>query len=507
MTTEILEGSTMKGFIDPYFFITPFGLWKLWSFIDVHAGPGFLKKDCLYFYKEGLQNICKSSKFDDEQKTMAKNLIDTYKADKNRLKLLANTARSANSTLYTTFTQADVSVSCYKTPEKQITTDHDISPIEPNPFIVESSQGRKHDLEDESNSEEEYDAEQIIVCGKSISWLVDGINIRDKLTEYQEIGLPKMRPEYYDVILFTDKNQDMFLGALEENIVVQMHNDIKRNDEGTKCDIEENIKSFLNNIIVRDINKTKENLKLRKNVESFEKDFALIELMEDVNVLLEDMSEGSFIVMVLAPILNKFFMRNKKIWYPKYGETCLKANAEDHNSQKTDNERRSPGKKIDTIIILKEDNEEFSVTEVSGPPNKNDWSHFVGDRLKIAKMLKTLMNRFAKLRPGSDIRMVRLYGMQLYLCQVIIYEFQLKYSEIYTMEEVLKFPLPKTWKDMKNAHESIIGFLRYERLLSESSTSIGDFLWTDGDGEAFQGMTTRMIHSPKSKRTNKKIRV
>ncbi|CAG8663412.1 6576_t:CDS:2, partial [Funneliformis mosseae] len=447
MTTEISEG-TMKGFIDPYFFTTPFELWSLCSFIDAHVGPGFSKKDCLYFYKEGLQNICKSSEFDDEQKTMAKKLIDTYKADKkksdmlqNRLKLLANTARSANSTLYTTFTQADVSVSCYKTPERQITIDHDILPIE-----------------DESNFEEEYDAEQTIVCGKSISWLVGGINIRDKLTEYQETGLPKTRPEYYDVILFTDKNQDTFLGTLEENTVMQMRNDMRRKDEGTKCDIEENIKSFLNNIIVRDINKTKENLKLRKNVESFEEDFALffinhmIELMEDVNVLLEDMSEGSFIVIFLAPILNKIFMKNKKIWYPKYGETCLKANAEDLNSQKADNERRSPGKNIDTIF-----------------------------------MLKTLINRFAKLRPGSDIIMVRLYGMQLYLCQVIIYEFQLKYSEIYTMEEVLKFPLPKTWKDMKNAHESIIGFLRYERLLSKSSTSIGDFFVDRWRWRSFSG--------------------
>ncbi len=113
------------------------------------------------------------------------------------------------------------------------------------------------------------------MCGKSISWLVGGINIRDKLTEYQETGLPRTRPEYYDVILFTDKNQDMFLGTLEENTVMQMRNDMRRKDEGTKCDIEEKIKSFLNNIIVRDINKTKENLKLRKNVESFEKDFAL----------------------------------------------------------------------------------------------------------------------------------------------------------------------------------------------------------------------------------------
>ncbi|CAG8746839.1 17992_t:CDS:1, partial [Acaulospora morrowiae] len=33
------------------------------------------------------------------------------------------------------------------------------------------------------------------------------------------------------------------------------------------------------------------------------------------------------------------------------------------------------------------EDKEFSVTEVSGHPMKNDWAHFKGDRMKIAKML------------------------------------------------------------------------------------------------------------------------
>ncbi|CAI2199030.1 19452_t:CDS:2, partial [Funneliformis geosporum] len=116
------------------------------------------------------------------------------------------------------------------------------------------------------------------------------------------------------------------------------------------------------------------------------------------------------------------------------------------------------------------------------------------DRMKIVKMLKTLMNRLAELRPNSDIREIKLYAMQSYLHELIIYEFRLKYAEIYTMIEVLRFPFPKTWKDMNEAYEVVMGLLKYERLLSSSSEEIQDFLWSKCKDS--QIMTTRMIYSP-----------
>ncbi|CAB4404232.1 unnamed protein product [Rhizophagus irregularis] len=97
-----------------------------------------------------------------------------------------------------------------------------------------------------------------------------------------------------------------------------------------------------------------------------------------------------------------------------------RASADDQNSQKRDEERRSSGRKIDAIVIIKEEKEEFSVTEISGPPAQKDWSHFTGDRMKIVKMLKTLMNRmnrYAMLCLNSDIRIVKLYGMQFTVSQ------------------------------------------------------------------------------------------
>ncbi|GBC46156.2 hypothetical protein GLOIN_2v1848412 [Rhizophagus irregularis DAOM 181602=DAOM 197198] len=96
----------------------------------------------------------------------------------------------------------------------------------------------------------------------------------------------------------------------------------------------------------------------------------------------------------------------KKIGMSSMGR---RASADDQNSQKRDEERRSSGRK--------EEKEEFSVTEISGPPAQKDWSHFTGDRMKIVKMLKTLMNRYAMLCLNSDIRIVKLYGMQFTVSQ------------------------------------------------------------------------------------------
>ena len=49
--------------------------------------------------------------------------------------------------------------------------------------------------------------------------------------------------------------------------------------------------------------------------------------------------------------------------------------------------------------------------------------------------------------------------MNLFYSKLTIYEFQLKYAEIYTMEEILTF---KTWTDMVKAHETVMGLLKYE---------------------------------------------
>ncbi|CAG8505417.1 7996_t:CDS:2 [Paraglomus occultum] len=242
---------------------------------------------------------------------------------------------------------------------------------EPNPFIS-YSQDRKHDREpeEEDDTEEEYNADQTIIGGGNVSWIVNGLDIRKKLTEYQlERNLPKSKPEYYDVIFFHAKDKNSFLETLEKDTVQQMLKDIS--EEEKEMQNEQEIKSLLSKIIVRDMNKVKNTVQQYKNCNnSFERGFTLnfvdhmIKLIEGTNLLLEPLSEGTYIVSVLGPILDQIFIKHKEDWRTKYGETCLKANAKECNAQKEDDNRRSPGKKIDVIITLKEEDEEFSVVFV-----------------------------------------------------------------------------------------------------------------------------------------------
>ncbi|CAG8796197.1 1883_t:CDS:2, partial [Gigaspora rosea] len=51
---------------------------------------------------------------------------------------------------------------------------------------------------------------------------------------------------------------------------------------------------------------------------------------------------------------------------------------------------------------------------------------------------------------------------------------------------------------------TIVGFLKYQLLLAESTKTIQEFLWSEGSKiEPFKNLTTRMIHTP----TKEKYRV
>src|SRR5688572_10886952 len=84
--------------------------------------------------------------------------------------------------------------------------------------------------------------------------------------------------------------------------------------------------------------------------------------------------------------------------------------------EKDDEEDRTPGRKIDVIWSMKPTDLEFSICEVSGPPNKQDHMHFFKDKIKIGKMLKVIINRIVRKYGCRNVKLcsLKIYGLQFY---------------------------------------------------------------------------------------------
>ncbi|CAI2201611.1 13770_t:CDS:2, partial [Funneliformis geosporum] len=122
-------------------------------------------------------------------------------------------------------------------------------------------------------------------------------------------------------------------------------------------------------------------------------------------------AEYQYIISFIAPICKILFKDLLHLSFD-WGETALKCSSILLNKSQRDDDRRSPSSKIDTIIKLMELNLEFSVVEVSGSPSSPDHSHYIGDRNKVAKNLKIILN-FIRTRYYGDFqefRKIKVYG-------------------------------------------------------------------------------------------------
>lgn len=99
------------------------------------------------------------------------------------------------------------------------------------------------------------------------------------------------------------------------------------------------------------------------------------------------------------------------------GDQSLPATKEEEQRAQRDNERRSKGNAPDAIVNLTHLDIAFCLVEVTGPPNTNDHSHFLGDRIKLAKNLKSMLKRIRRQSRGGDEEIfanIKLYGIQVY---------------------------------------------------------------------------------------------
>ncbi|CAO3681726.1 unnamed protein product [Rhizopus stolonifer] len=102
-------------------------------------------------------------------------------------------------------------------------------------------------------------------------------------------------------------------------------------------------------------------------------------------------NEYSFIIDYLSRIISIIFDIQSDLWNYKWGETKLGASKEEENRAKNDDDKRSVGASIDGIIYSPKLNLDILLLEVSDPMHKENYSHFLKDRLKIAKNLKKIL--------------------------------------------------------------------------------------------------------------------
>lgn len=102
-------------------------------------------------------------------------------------------------------------------------------------------------------------------------------------------------------------------------------------------------------------------------------------------------NEYSLIIDYLNRVIRIMFDVHYSLWMYKWGETKLTASKEEANLAKNDDDKRAVGASIDGIIYSPNLDLDLLLLEVSGPMNKVDHTHFLKDRIKIAKNLKMIL--------------------------------------------------------------------------------------------------------------------
>lgn len=137
------------------------------------------------------------------------------------------------------------------------------------------------------------------------------------------------------------------------------------------------------------------------------------------------------------------FDAQKRKWICIWGETKLEATKIEENMAKYEDERRSVGSSIDCILRLATTNMDLMVVEVSGGNSKEEYDHFIKDRIKIAKNLKVMMKHIMrkKLIVG-EISEVQLLGMQVYHNRLYLYALTMPLLNIFCFEQIMSFDIP-----------------------------------------------------------------
>ncbi|KAI8636888.1 hypothetical protein BD408DRAFT_425416 [Parasitella parasitica] len=125
----------------------------------------------------------------------------------------------------------------------------------------------------------------------------------------------------------------------------------------------------------------------------------------------------------------------------RWGEAKLSCSKQEENRALDDDDRRSSGANIDAIIDLKQlNNMEFVIVEVTGGPTGNHHEHFLEDKNKLAKNLKTILKFIISLRPDLALLVpsLKLFGIQIYMNEIHVYSINSPINNMYIYREEKK---------------------------------------------------------------------
>ncbi|CAG8669864.1 9312_t:CDS:10 [Funneliformis caledonium] len=220
------------------------------------------------------------------------------------------------------------------------------------------------------------------------------------------------------------------------------------------------------------------------------------------NSFKEKQTEYQYIINFIAPIYKIMFKDLLHLSFD-WGEKALKCSAILLNKSQRDNDRRSPGSKIDTIIKLMELNLEFSIVEVAGSPSDPDHSHYVGDRNKIAKNLKIILNYIRTEYSGDfqQFRKIKVYGVQIYSKYYELDSLSLPFSGVYYFKQEFMFECPTITLLVSKALPKFLDNLwRIRDIISSSIESITSYIENMRESDDGSNDTDPVTISPKKQR-------
>ncbi|CAG8741066.1 371_t:CDS:10, partial [Cetraspora pellucida] len=196
------------------------------------------------------------------------------------------------------------------------------------------------------------------------------------------------------------------------------------------------------------------------------------------NAFNDDQTEYHYIITFIYQIFKPLFKNFQHIGLT-WGEKSLRCSAILFNNSQQDSGRRNPGCKIDAIMKLLEVNLEVSVVEVSGSPKDPDHNHYIGDRNKIAKSLKIILN-FIRMNHRGDFqrfRKIKFYGIHNKLYLELGEFLSIPFSGVYYFKRELVFECPTiTFLTFRTLPKSMSNLWRMRAMISSSAEAIISYI-------------------------------